>query len=101
MNITKELVDIRVKTLIHLQCNIGFDTISLARYGLKKVTGVDLSDQNIRFANKLKKRLGMDHIEYMNSNVSRLMRHIMTNTISFFTSEGVLGWLPDLTQWAK
>mgnify|MGYP000872182687 FL=1 len=100
-NIIKELGDIRGKSLIHLQCNIGFDTISLARMGLKKVTGIDLSDQNIRFANKLKHDFGMDHIEYIESNVLTLDQTHHDKYDIVFTSEGVLGWLPDLTQWAK
>ncbi|MFO7970079.1 MAG: hypothetical protein R6U15_08240, partial [Candidatus Izemoplasmatales bacterium] len=52
-NILKELGNIKDKSLIHLQCNIGQDTISLARMGLNKVVGVDLSDENIFYANKL------------------------------------------------
>ena len=34
------------KTLLHLQCHFGQDTLSLARRGAQ-VTGVDLSDQAI------------------------------------------------------
>ena len=48
----QELGDIRGKTLIHLQCNTGADTISLARLGAT-VTGVDLVPDNVRYARQL------------------------------------------------
>jgi ubiquinone/menaquinone biosynthesis C-methylase UbiE len=100
-NIQKELGDISNKTLIHLQCNTGADTISLARMGLKEVTGVDLSDQNIIYANRLKNDFEMQQISFIESNVLTLNEiHKKTYDI-VFTSEGVLGWLPDLKQWAR
>jgi len=43
----EELGDINGKTLIHLQCNTGADSISLARMGAK-VVGVDLVPENWR-----------------------------------------------------
>lgn len=100
-NIQKELGEIKDKTLIHLQCNTGADTISLARMGLKSVTGVDLSDQNILYANQLKKDFNMRQIDYIESDVLELSKvHQKTYDI-VFTSQGVLGWLPDLKQWAR
>ncbi|HRG29175.1 MAG TPA: SAM-dependent methyltransferase, partial [Chitinophagales bacterium] len=38
------LGDIKGKSILHLQCHFGQDTISLARLGAE-VTGVDLSDK--------------------------------------------------------
>ena len=46
------LGDLRGKTLLHLQCNAGQDTLSLARVGAA-VTGVDISDTAIAFAQQL------------------------------------------------
>jgi len=40
------------KRLVHLQCNAGQDTLSLAKFGAV-VTGVDISDTAIDFALKL------------------------------------------------
>ena len=40
------LGDIKGKTILHLQCHFGQDTLSLARLGAK-CTGVDLSDKAI------------------------------------------------------
>lgn len=99
--IQNELGDLKSKSLIHLQCNTGADTISLARLGLDKVTGVDLSDQNIIYANKLKTHFNLNHIQFIESDVLKLNQVHHDKYDVVFTSEGVLGWLPDLKQWAK
>jgi len=100
-NIVKELGDISGKTMIHLQCNTGADTICLARMGLSKIVGVDLSDQNILYANQLKQDFQMKNVSFIESNVLTLndIHHDKYDIV--FTSEGVLGWLPDLKQWAR
>src|SRR6185436_20831619 len=46
------LGDLHGKSLVHLQCNAGQDTLSLARLGAT-VTGVDISDTAIAFAQQL------------------------------------------------
>ena len=46
------LGDIRGKTILHLQCHFGQDSISLSRLGAV-VTGVDLSDKAIETARKI------------------------------------------------
>ena len=43
------LGDIQNKSVLHLQCHFGQDSISLARLGAR-VTGVDLSDKAIQTA---------------------------------------------------
>jgi len=100
-NIMGELGEIKDLTMIHLQCNTGADTISLARSGLKKIVGVDLSDQNILFANRLKKDFQLDNVDFIESNVLTLNQIHQDTYDIVFTSEGVLGWLPDLKQWAR
>ena len=49
--IEREIGDISGKTVIHLQCNAGADTILLAQKGAI-VTGVDLVPENIKYARK-------------------------------------------------
>src|SRR4051794_2751395 len=49
---TEEVGDVRGKTLLHLLCHFGMDTLSFARQGAI-VTGVDLSDTSIGLAKKL------------------------------------------------
>jgi 2-polyprenyl-3-methyl-5-hydroxy-6-metoxy-1,4-benzoquinol methylase len=100
-NIVKELGDISNKSLIHLQCNTGADTISLARMGLKEAVGVDLADENILYANRLKDDFKMDNLSFIESDVLKLNEKHKEKYDIVFTSEGVLGWLPDLKQWAR
>ena len=46
------LGDLRGMSLLHLQCNAGQDTLSLATLGAETV-GVDISDEAIEFARRL------------------------------------------------
>src|SRR5215204_6526315 len=48
------LGDVKGKSILHLQCHFGQDSISLARIGAR-VTGIDLSDKAIECARKLAK----------------------------------------------
>ena len=68
----QELGDISGKKILHLQCNTGADSISLARLGAD-VTGVDLVPENIHFARKLATDLGVSNVRFIESNVLTLM----------------------------
>jgi len=96
----QELGDIRGKRLIHLQCNTGADTISLARLGAT-VTGVDLVPDNVRYARRLAQDCGVRDARFFESNVLEIMdlHHEQYDVV--YTTEGVLCWLPDLTLWAR
>ena len=52
-----EIGDVDGKSLLHLQCHIGTDTISLARLGAN-VTGVDFSETSIDHARELSEKSG-------------------------------------------
>jgi len=96
----RELGDIAGKTLIHLQCNTGADTISLARMGAI-VTGVDLVPENIHYARKLATDFGIDDARFIESNVLEIMDKHDEKYDIVYTTEGVLSWLPDLYLWAR
>jgi SAM-dependent methyltransferase len=87
------------KSILHLQCHFGQDTISLSRMGAK-VTGIDLSDVSIEKAEQLNKDLGTD-VEFICCNIYDLPKHLDKKYDIVFTSYGVIGWLPDLSEWAK
>ncbi|MDI6452786.1 class I SAM-dependent methyltransferase [Peloplasma aerotolerans] len=99
--ILSELGNIKNQNIIHLQCNTGYDTILLARQGAKKVVGVDFSDQNILYANQLKNDFKVKEVEFIESDVLDLPKIHHDTYDMVFTSEGVLGWIPDIKQWAK
>jgi len=96
----EELGDINGKTLIHLQCNTGADSISLARMGAK-VVGVDLVPENIHYARKLATDLEIKDIKFIESNVLDVMEKHNEKYDIVYTTEGVLCWLPDLYLWAR
>ena len=87
------------KSLLHLQCHFGQDTLSLSRLGAKCV-GIDLSDEGIKLAGELNIELGLD-AEFVCCNVLDISKHISKQFEIVFTSYGVIGWLPDLTPWGK
>jgi len=95
-----ELGDIAGKSLIHLQCNTGADTISLARMDAK-VTGVDLAPENIRYARKLAEEFGIEDARFIEANVLEIMDVHEEQYDIVYTTEGVLCWLPDLALWAR
>ncbi len=90
--------DITDLKILHLQCHFGQDTLSLARMGAK-VTGVDLSDKAIQIARDLNEELGLD-AQFIQCNVLELQQHLEGQFDIIFTSYGVLGWLPNLDDWA-
>jgi 2-polyprenyl-3-methyl-5-hydroxy-6-metoxy-1,4-benzoquinol methylase len=91
------LGDLQGKTLLHLQCHFGLDTLSLARLGAQ-VTGVDLSDTAIAEARRIAASLGMA-AEFVCCNIYDLPQHLDKQFDIVFTSYGVIGWLPDLDAW--
>jgi SAM-dependent methyltransferase len=93
-----ELGDVKDKTLLHLQCHFGMDTISLARKGAK-ATGIDISDEAIELAKKLNAELQED-AKFVRSNVYDLKENLEGKFDIVFTTYGTIGWLPDLDKWA-
>jgi ubiquinone/menaquinone biosynthesis C-methylase UbiE len=93
------LGDVTGKTLLHLQCYFGMDTLSWARLGAK-VTGVDLSDKAIKMARTLSVKTGL-HAEFINSNIYDLSKHLDREFDIVYTSYGALCWLNDIKQWGR
>lgn len=95
--IRKELGDLRGKSLLHLQCNTGADTISLARLGAR-VTGVDLVPENTAAARRLAAECGVE-ARFLEADIMSLADLHKERYDVVFTSEGAIGWLPDLRRW--
>ncbi|WP_261512439.1 class I SAM-dependent methyltransferase [Chryseobacterium paludis] len=92
------LRDVKGKSILHLQCHFGQDSISLSRLGAK-VIGIDLSDKAINTAKDLAKQSGTD-TEFICSDVYDLPNVLDEKFDIVFTSYGTIGWLPDLDKWA-
>jgi len=95
----EELGDLQDKSLLHLQCHFGQDTLSLARLGAQ-VTGVDFSDKAICLARSLADELDIS-VRFIRSDIYDLSRVLNDHFDIIFTSYGVLAWLHDLPKWAE
>ncbi len=95
----EEMGDVSGKTLLHLQCHFGLDSLSWARRGAR-VTGVDFSDKAIKIAVSLKTELELE-ADFICSNIYELPDVLDKKFDIVITSYGVLAWLPDLDRWAQ
>ena len=93
------LGDVSGKSLLHLQCHFGQDTLSWSRMGAR-CTGVDISENAIELARKLASELEQD-ASFVCCNVLDTSSHVKEVFDIVFTSYGVIGWLPDLQPWAN
>ncbi|MCK5400013.1 MAG: class I SAM-dependent methyltransferase [Flavobacteriaceae bacterium] len=93
------LGDVTDKSLLHLQCHFGQDTLSWSRLGAKSV-GIDISNEGIKMAQKLNDELGLD-VEFICCNVLDASKYVAETFDIVFTSYGVIGWLPDLKPWGQ
>lgn len=95
----EELGNVQGKTLLHLQCHFGLDTLSWAREGAK-VTGVDFSEEAIKLAQQLAEKTNLKG-NFIQANIYDLPEILNEKFDIVFTSYGVLCWLNDLTRWAE
>ena len=95
------LGELEGRSLVHLQCNSGGDSISLARLGAG-VTGVDLSDEAVSSARDLAEKTGT-LATFERADVYEWLEEASPEGRRFdiaFASYGVICWLPDLRRWA-
>ncbi len=94
-----ELGNVKDKTMLHLLCHFGLDTLSWARRGAI-VTGVDISDASIIQAKKLSKELSIP-ATFIRSDIYDLPKVHSKKYDIVFASYGVLLWLSNLKKFAK
>jgi SAM-dependent methyltransferase len=95
------LGDLEGRSLLHLQCNSGGDSISLAKLGAT-VTGVDISDEAVLSARDLAQKSGVP-VAFERADVYDWLKGASREGRYFdivFASYGVVCWLPDLKAWA-
>jgi 2-polyprenyl-3-methyl-5-hydroxy-6-metoxy-1,4-benzoquinol methylase len=86
--------------VLHLQCHIGTDTVSLARLGARSVTGLDLSPASLAEARRLAERCAVG-IEFVESEVYGAVDALGGRTFDLvYTGIGALNWLPSIERWA-
>ena len=91
--------DVTGRTLLHLQCHFGMDTIRWARRGAR-ATGIDFSSAAIEAARRLAAEMRVA-ATFVESDVYALPDRLDHRFDVVFTSHGALCWLPDLVRWAE
>ncbi len=94
------LGDVKDKTLLHLQCNSGQDTLSIVKHLGAEATGVDISDEAINFATTLAKDSEIP-ATFIRSDLYDWFTQNNTQFDVVYMSYGTLVWLSDLKTWAR
>ena len=95
-----EIGNVHAQELLHLQCHIGTDTLSWARHGAR-VSGLDFSPKAIEIATALAADCGFD-AQFWCADVYDAASAVGGRLFDIvYTGIGALGWLPDLSAWAR
>ncbi len=95
----EELGPVAGRTLVHLQCHFGLDTLSWARRGAL-VTGLDFSAPAVDEARRLAATLGLD-ARFEVGDVYQAAEVLGRRYDIVYTGTGALCWLPDVPRWAR
>lgn len=94
------LGDIANLDVVHLQCHIGTDTVSLARLGPRSVIGLDFSPSAIASGTSLAARTGVD-ARFVETDVYDAATVLGAECCDLvYTGIGAICWLPDIRRWA-
>jgi SAM-dependent methyltransferase len=85
--------------VLHLQCHIGFDAISLARRGAR-VVGVDFSPAALEKARTLARRCEV-RVEFVEADATKLPVDLHNKFDLVYATLGVLVWIDDLRAWMR
>ncbi|KOG83087.1 MULTISPECIES: bifunctional 2-polyprenyl-6-hydroxyphenol methylase/3-demethylubiquinol 3-O-methyltransferase UbiG [Streptomyces] len=99
-----EVGDVTGRTLLHLQCHIGMDTLSWARHGARQVVGLDFSEPAVETARSLADELGLgpDRAAFVTADVYDAPSAVPDSAYDIvYTGLGALNWLPDIDRWAE
>src|SRR5690349_15703480 len=94
-----EIGQLAGKRLLHLQCHIGLDTLSLARRGAL-VTGLDFSPRAIAAARDFSRKTGIA-ARFVEADIYDAPQATGETYDSIYTTWGTIVWLPDIRLWAR
>ena len=89
--------DVRGLDVLHVQCHLGMDAVTLARRGAR-VTGVDFSPVAVRRARELAGRCGVD-VHYVEGDSTDLPAALSGRFDLAYATIGVLCWIAYLDSW--
>ncbi len=86
--------------VVHLQCHIGTDTISLARLGARTTTGYDFSPSALEVGRGLSERAG-NPVTFVQGELYQAEEVLGGERFDLvYTGVGALNWLPNISEWA-
>jgi SAM-dependent methyltransferase len=85
--------------VLHVQCHIGFDSISLARRGAR-VTGLDFSAASLAKATMIAQRCGTE-IEWVEADSTAIGPSLAGRFDLAYATIGVLSWIADVGAWMR
>lgn len=91
--------DVAGRDVLHVQCHIGFDSITLARRGAR-VTGVDLSPASLAKAADLAHRCGAD-VTFVPGDSTDLPAGLHGRFDLAYATIGVICWIDDMDAWMR
>jgi SAM-dependent methyltransferase len=93
------LGDVAGLDVVHLQCHIGTDTVSLAKLG-GRVTGLDFSAAALAQARRLADQAGVE-VRFVESELYAAPEALGATYDLVYTGVGALNWLPDIAAWSR
>ena len=94
-----EIGDVAGRRLVHLQCHIGLDTISLAARGAI-ATGLDFSDEALAAARGFAAR-ACRNVRFVRSDIYDAPAALGETYDIAYVTWGAINWLPDIFRWAR
>jgi SAM-dependent methyltransferase len=87
--------------VVHLQCHLGTDTISLARLGARSTVGLDFSPSAVREARDLATRVGAE-VSFVEGDAYDAVELLGAAHFDLvYTGIGAICWLPNIRRWAE
>jgi SAM-dependent methyltransferase len=88
------------RDVVHLQCHIGTDTVSLARLGAASVVGLDFSPAALDAGRALTRRANAD-VRFVEADAYDAVGVLGPGCCDLvYTGIGAICWLPDIRRWA-
>ncbi|QXJ21295.1 class I SAM-dependent methyltransferase [Actinomadura graeca] len=91
--------DVTGLDVLHVQCHLGFDSISLARRGAR-VTGADFSPVALEKARDLARRCGVD-VRFVEADATALPPALHGRFDLAYATIGILCWIADAGAWMR
>jgi SAM-dependent methyltransferase len=85
--------------VLHVQCHIGFDSVSLTRHGAR-VTGVDFSPVALAKAAELAAACGVQ-VKWVEADTTDLPESLRGRFDLAYATVGILCWIDDVDAWMR